>query len=258
MAIELINQSVFLHIPKTGGTWVDRTLYDLGLVKEAFGNRHSNYERTVNHERYRSAGEHLRRAVVRRIKRQFGLHHQTPVMRFCFVRNPLTWYESWWRYMKGKDWKHWGDENNPWNWHPNAVLNGLGSDDFNTFVANVLSKRPGYVTELYFSFANAQIDFVGRMENLATDFRLALSQSGLEIDEQQVAGRSKQNESAGNKEPIVWDPDLRRSTILYELPSLVQFGYLSSELAQELSLDPVRGKHKALSSQPIDAKHLVT
>ena len=71
--------------------------------------------------------------------------------------------------MSGRGWIHWGAQNNVEDWHPNAILNGLGSDDFNQFIKNVVHKRPGYVSELFFSYTKPGITFIGKTENLTDD-----------------------------------------------------------------------------------------
>ena len=68
-----------------------------------------------------------------------------------------------------------GDAHDPYRWHPNAMLNGLGSSDFNTFVSNVNRKRPGFVTEMYGWYVRPGVHFVGRQENLAEDLIEAFS-----------------------------------------------------------------------------------
>lgn len=43
MAVILKDGSVFLHIPKTGGTWVTSVLRELGLARCSIGHRHANW-----------------------------------------------------------------------------------------------------------------------------------------------------------------------------------------------------------------------
>lgn len=64
MCIILAN-SVFVHIPKTGGSWVRKTLNLNGLI----------IEKKAQHEK-RPNGQNL----------------------FAFVRNPISWYRSKWSY----------------------------------------------------------------------------------------------------------------------------------------------------------------
>ena len=78
---------------------------------------------------------------------------------FCFVRNPLACNELFFAYMSDPKvaWREWGKSaSGPGRgWHPNYMLNGCGSSDFNSFVRNVIRKRPGYATEFYGWYAEA-------------------------------------------------------------------------------------------------------
>ena len=44
MALRLIDNSVFIHIPKTGGTWVSKVLEDQNLVKNHKGSKHTTFD----------------------------------------------------------------------------------------------------------------------------------------------------------------------------------------------------------------------
>ena len=43
MAIELVDGSIFLHIPKTGGNWVTQVLSESKLIKRQVGHKHSDF-----------------------------------------------------------------------------------------------------------------------------------------------------------------------------------------------------------------------
>lgn len=225
----LIDGSEFLHIPKTGGTWVYRILEENNLVKQKGigGHVHATYDMV--------AFARGRRWPLRGLNRRRGKAGQS-AYRFCFVRHPLQWYESWWKFMCGIGWDDWGDPDDPNGWHPNIALNGLGSDDFNQFVGNVVQARPGYVSELYFSYAKPGISFVGKTENLAKDFLDVMAIRGLPIDEASVRAKGPVHSSKPPPQPIEWDPKLREVVMRLELPALVHFGYLSGEDADRLGV----------------------
>ena len=115
MAIYLKN-SVFLHIPKTGGTWVRLRLQEAGLIKR------------ISHGNDFEPG--------------FGVNsiHNIPIYdkefqnkktRFCFVRNPYTWYKSYYGYRKRFPW----DEKS-------CIDIQCKAESFNEFVESV-KERPG-------------------------------------------------------------------------------------------------------------------
>ena len=142
--------------------------------------------------------------------------------------NPLSWYESWFKYMTqpSRQWKFWGDEEDPDHWHPNAVLNGLGDPDFNQFVRKVIRKRPGYVTEMYGWYTKSQIDFVGKQENLPDDLITVLKQMNLEFDEAFVRNYPRVGESPSPSAEIVWEGSLKEEVYKLEYAGIVRYGYL--------------------------------
>jgi hypothetical protein len=223
MGVLLKCGAVFLHIPKTGGRWVEEALKATGQTHRQLFHRHADMARVM----------HLKKFEKFRLKqwlrdRLLGIPEQ-PMLgatyRFCFVRNPLKWYESWWRYMENKNWKRWGCQGFAESWHPNSSLNGLGNHDFNQFIRNVVRARPGYVTELYSRYTDERIDFIGKQESLVDDFIHVLKHLNVPFDEQQVRELAPVNVSPTPKERIHWDPQLRQLVTRLEYPAMVRYGY---------------------------------
>jgi hypothetical protein len=232
MAVKLKCGSIFLHIPKTGGKWVTEALSAAGLVDRQVGHIHSDFDQSLAGWKVRDQLEGLMHYIPRRALNR----PESRPYRFCFVRHPLRWYESYWRYMQARGWNAWGAVNSRRHWHPNAVLNGLGSGDFNEFVSNVVDVRPGYVSELFFSYAKPGIDFVGRTETLVDDLVATLRAQRLDFDESQIRGLAKINVSPPANGAISWDPLLEETVVRLELPALLHFGYLQPELARDLGV----------------------
>jgi hypothetical protein len=146
--------------------------------------------------------------------------------KFCFVRHPLSWYESYWLFMNARGWNRWGVNRRGFRrWHPNAALDGLGAEDFNRFVRNVLEARPGYVGEMFGWYATADIDFVGRQERLASDVVEVLARLQVPFDEERVRGHIPVNVSRGSDQRPRWDQGLLRDTLRAERAALERFGY---------------------------------
>lgn len=246
----LVDGSEFLHIPKTGGTWVESVLQESSLIEASYGHEHADFDRNL-FQSVVSVGDHLGEAA--KIARHKLVHGRRktppdrPVFRFCFVRHPLSWYESWWRFMSDQDWHDWGVQNSRAGWHPNALLNGLGSEDFNAFVQNVINARPGYVSELMFAYTKPGISFIGKTENLRRDLARVLCKLGLDHDPALIEQKPRLMVSRSTASPIEWDPQLRQVLMRLELPALVHFGYLTAEQQAEMGITPAIRPHPALS-----------
>lgn len=208
MATLLKCGALFLHIPKTGGSWISAVLEDNNLVFAHIGGKHSTLERLGNFEK------------LFRMTHRYGKPNK-PFFRFCFVRHPLRWYESWFTMMSSREWPIWGTD--PDYWNPSAILDGLGDTSFNGFISNVLSKRPGFVTEMYGAYTSHGIDYIGRQENIADDLIKLLEFLGLKFNADRV--RDFKPVNASGKTRIEWRPDLQEATERAEYASFQRFGY---------------------------------
>jgi hypothetical protein len=226
MTSVLKNGAVFLHIPKTGGSWITRVLIELDLIAAPLGHEHTDWDRAFWNDRFHHDGKVLRSILRRSVRSRRALVRIKPdCFRFCFVREPLKWYESRWRFEQSRNWKRMGDELDPYKWHPNMMLSGLGSPDFNTFMHNVNKKRPGYLTEFYGWYVKPGIGFVGKQESLQDDLIKAFALMKLEIDPARVRAVEPVNETPSSIPKPEWDPKIRRETLRLEYASYVRFGY---------------------------------
>jgi hypothetical protein len=169
---------------------------------------------------------------------------KTSPFRFCFVRHPLSWYESWWKFMETVNWRDFGKTNSASLWHPNSILNGLGSNDFNEFVWNVMQKRPGYVSELFMSYTKSGINFIGRTESLNQDMLDVLTLLDIEIDKTKILEAPKFHQS--KKVEVEWDPKLKEMMLKLELPALIHFGYLNEKEQLDFGIHKFIPPNKAL------------
>jgi hypothetical protein len=225
MAIFLKNNSVFLHIPKTGGKWVISVLEEFDLIKFNFSHNHADMERTVNFHRH--FPWHFMRQTV---KHGCYLPKIRKAFKFCFVRHPLTYYESYYKYALQLGWP---EGNNPMgkmpgnnSWHPNSPLFMPKPKGFNDFIKGVVKRHPGYVTELYSSYTSPSIDFIGKTENLADDLIKVLTIMGINVPEEKVRSYPTQNVSKTEEVNIVWDAELKKEVLKLEYAALVRYGYI--------------------------------
>jgi len=223
MALILKGGAVFLHIPKTGGNWVTSVLRECGLVKGSIGYKHSNLDRLVSPYEARSGKRFglLQRARIASVLKP------KPFM-FCFVRHPLKWYESWFKYQTQPacDWRDWGSDQDVLAWHPCCPLNGSRSETFDGFVRKALEMRPGFVSEMYSEFAKPQVEFVGRQESLVDDLVAVLKRLNLSFDEDFVRSFKEVGVSSAPKQKVEWDPELKQRVLELEHLALLRYGYL--------------------------------
>ncbi len=208
MAILLKCGAIFLHIPKTGGNWIADVLEDQNLVFAHFGEKHANLTQILEFEKWF------------RVTSKYSKPNK-PFFKFCFVRHPLTWYESWFKMQTTQGWPNWGDDSNIW--HPNAMLDGLDSPDFEIFITNVLKRRPGYVTELYGWYTTPGIHFVGRYENLADDLITVLKFLNVRFDEEKL--RKFKPVNVSKPADIRWAQVLQETVERTEYAAFKRFGY---------------------------------
>ncbi len=128
----------FLHVPKTGGTWAVRAMEAAGVSLADIG-MHAD-------------------------RNDLPLHGE--FFCFAFVREPLSWYRSWWCHR-----------HTFCDWQDGQPLDQVGRAPFEQFVSDALGRFPGYVSDLFEQFTGpvgAEIDFVGRYESLVDDLIEAL------------------------------------------------------------------------------------
>lgn len=159
---------LFLHIPRTGGTWINHA-YDILFQDEETDSWGRNAK--------------LPWLFGPQAHRPFHLSMR-PLMAevdflYTFVRHPLDLYVSWWRTLHTVWEEHREDPRyripigtrgwNPWreairNWAP----------DFKMFVHNMVVNQPGFFSRMFDHFVGPDggeiCAFVGKTETLVEDF----------------------------------------------------------------------------------------
>ena len=170
-------RSVIYHIPKCGGTWVQMAIGRAGLYHDRC------VDKAVKHKELRNEFGLMRKHSVssnmwpEEVK---GLFH------FCFVRHPLTWYNSVWRFRRVVP-------------VPNSrfPIDRYWVPNYEEFITNILNDYPeGYVTKLFQFYVGENldgVDFIGRQENLANDLVKALTLAGETFDEDALRATKRKN-----------------------------------------------------------------
>lgn len=184
--------SVFYHIPKTGGIWVRNALLNSGV-------------RTIEIDQHA-------RPNIGVPGHKFG---------FCFVRNPLSWYQSRWAHHAKLDW-----------WEDDCDLDReCKSNSFEEFVWCAVKKFPALLSQKYFDYCidtPGKIQFIGKQENLASDLVYALRMAGEDFDVCKLLSTPKANVSSKIqkwKEKCIYTHELAQAVYESERWIFERFGY---------------------------------
>jgi hypothetical protein len=188
----IFDRAIFLHVPKTGGTWVKAAAANAGLRFE----------------------EHL---VDGDIHGDLSYCPFPDRFIFAFVREPLSLYKAYWRFKLKQGW----DERSPFDKDCKAPT-------FAAFVENVLRREPAWCTRMFEGYVGPperEIDFVGRYESLADDLVEALRLSGAAFDEQALRATAPVNVSGVPHALSACSAELADRVQLSEHRAIRRFGY---------------------------------
>lgn len=201
----LLPRSLFIHIPKTGGSWVREAVRSAGILTDEIA--------AIPTERMIRRGQLFHTTSKE-------LHIQDR-FRFAFVRHPLSFYQSYWAYRMVRGWDLTLDMDRKFQ-----------SDNFETFVRAALADAPGglaaRVYARYLGEDFSMLDFVGRMENLAEDLLRALSLAGETFDAEVIRATPEKNVSSRLSEwadRCRYSPQLRSDVCNAERAVIEHFGY---------------------------------
>jgi hypothetical protein len=187
----IFQNAVFLHVPKTGGTWVKAAAVNAGLTFDEYlvdGDVHGDLSYCPFPSRFL----------------------------FAFVREPLSLYRSYWRFKARAGW----DPLNPFDVD-------VAASSFESFVENVLRVKPAWCTRMFEDYVGPppqEINFIGRFESLVEDLVRALRRAGEAFDERAIRETPPVNVSAG---PACYSPGLATRVRLSEHECISRFGYPS-------------------------------
>ena len=114
-----------------------------------------------------------------------AVHGRSYAFLSTFVRNPATWYRSYWAYRMERGWR------------PHFDLDReCHHGTFREFVRNVIVKFPGFLTRMFERYAGPTdnpVDFVGKQERLVEDLVLLLNNRGERFDEHALRSTEARN-----------------------------------------------------------------
>jgi hypothetical protein len=169
-------RSVFYHIPKTGGMWVEAAMRGAGLACEPCTEARGHPWRLIG-----------RHATPDGVAGGAGFS-------FAFVRHPLGWYRSFWAYRVML--RNFSTDDGEGVFPPDACW----AEAFDDFVLQCVEAHPsGWISALYRCYLGDEgdrLDYVGRQEHLADDLVRALRLAGEDFDEVGLRATPRRNRAA--------------------------------------------------------------
>jgi hypothetical protein len=194
MATLITPRTRFLHVPKTGGTWVTQALQVAGVPCQIVWTRLGPGSRG-----------HATLEQTRAYSDRFS---------FAFVRHPLDLYRSRWA-ANTKD-----------GWPMNRFLHDARSADFPGFVDRVIERHPGFAGRHFAEFtgpAENEIAFVGRYETLVDDLVRALDAAGENYDEAALRSYAPANRSDYQRHAANYDLALAERVVAVEQDAILRW-----------------------------------
>lgn len=218
MAIELIKaNAVFYEIPKTGTTFMREALTSLGVAW-----------RDAPH----IAGVCPRHSLPQHYLGNFAY-------RFCSVRHPLTWYESYFHnHVREKRKKAVVFSPGTWYWH--AALGEETGEDFNAWMRWCVEHEPAFVTRVYEAFCGPfgrnELDCALRREDLAAGLARVLRELGYGDFHEELRKFPPVNRSESL--PAAWDESIKSRVLELERPAIERFYSREKNMKVELGGGP--------------------
>jgi hypothetical protein len=192
------SRTLFQHVPRTGGTFVEEVIDQSGIQCNRWISKQDNRLCPKKHSLLAHYHRH-QMALVDRV--------------VCFVRHPVEYYSSVWRYLHdaaqfSKRWESgrmsalW----RKWRWHPFKQAARLYRPDFAEWTEAVIESEPCWATRLMSLYVGPEdgefAAFIGRTETLEADLLEVLERLGHRIDEKLILGRGRVNQSKTAPIPI--------------------------------------------------------
>lgn len=207
----VIDRTLFLHVPKTGGKAVLSSFYRAGVIPRPV----------------RSPGHHVGHASSQDVRD--GRYQWDFV--WGMVRHPLDWYRSLWKFAETPDSSLFKID--PMIVHPFRSILPLIEKrlPLSEFTSRIIHRRPGFYSEMldhYFGHDLELVDFVGRQEELVLSMKRAIFRGGIKVSEKRLRYIEEPlvvNSSSFEGEPSLslWKPRVVRQVERFEDRALMRF-----------------------------------
>ena len=200
---------LLLHVPRTGGTWLGEAVTRIDPTAELWERRAYPWLPKAH-----PVFGHFNQEERSRVK-----------LVAAFVRHPIRYYESVWRYMRHFDGRDRKRMYTRWPWHPMALAAEVYDDDFNVWAQRMLLQGRDWVTrmfELYVGPGGGEVtSFIGRAETLVEDTAALLKLCKRPCDLEVLRAVGQVNTMPTYK--IEWKPWLRDLVLDEEDRTIARF-----------------------------------
>lgn len=222
MAYVLPNNTIYLHIPKTGGNWLTSVIGKVGLIKGSISHKHADLSFSATMRPTRAPNKWVQEKWVR-----FRYVSQ-PFNTICVVRHPVSWYSSWYRYQVARGWPLWGQNRNWSDWHIWSELNHLCINppaSYPEYVERLLRYSPGYCTRMFGRYSSGKDGVVFKQEELASQAKSFFSGREWGLSSVQLAYFDGEPYGVSPEMDCVIPDDLRSELLKFDATAIALYGY---------------------------------
>jgi len=221
--------ALFLHVPRTGGTWVQTALCRLGIRSRSCSNRCKNKYKLRMPFKHQHIF-HIDPAIVTQMK-----------FVWTNVRHPVKYYESVWKWMthlkrqiadaqtnsqrkvhtrRFKSLLNCSqrmEEKTRFVWHPHSECAKVYDSDFNVWVERMLETQGNWVTRLYWLTTGPPggewCHYIGRTSSITQDLFNVLELLGKELTQKDKDKVNQLSPRNAYDYDIEWRADLNKQML---------------------------------------------
>ena len=162
MAFLIGGHTLFLHVPKTAGTAISQAFFDAGVQVTVLPSPGTIWRHATEIQLYNVP-------TCYEWKYRFG-----------FVRHPVAWWHSLWKFTHQRDSIMLRPKRLP-IWHLNHPFNEIfynckryHKKDANEFITRMIDHHPEFYSRMidaFFGESRQGVDFIGRVEKISSDLK---------------------------------------------------------------------------------------